>query len=128
MTMFGNANQSFKVFSSEDALPCKAVGAIPGKRFVKLVAGGTFQQPKVALCGAGEAAFGVSAYDAADGDVFTVQQVNTWTVTAGTALVAPLQIQSDATGKAIALAAGVRLGLLHQDAAINTDAAVRLSI
>ena len=128
MTMFGNADQSFKVFSSEDSVTCKAVGAIPGKRFVKVVAGGTFQQPKIALCGAGEQAFGVSAYTVADGEVVTVQQVNTWTVTAGANLVAPLQIQSDGTGKAIALAAGVRLGTLHQDAAISTDAAVRLSI
>ena len=128
MTMFGNADQSFKVFSSPDAITCKAVGAVPGKRFVKLVAGGTFQQPKIELCGAGEAAYGVSAYTVADGEVVTVQQVNTWTVTAGANLVAPLRIQSDAAGKAIALAAGVPLGLLHQDAAINTDAAVRLSI
>jgi hypothetical protein len=126
--MFGNANQSFKVFSSEDAITCKAVGPITGKRFVKLVAGGTFQVPNVALCGAGEAAFGVAAYDAVDGDKFTVQQVNTWTVTAGANLVAPLRVQSDATGKAIPLAAGVPLGHLHQDAAINSDAAVRLSI
>jgi hypothetical protein len=128
MTMFGNADQSFKVFSDEAATTCKASGAIPGKRFVKVVAGGTFQQPIVALCGAGEQAYGVSAYTVADGEVLTVQQINTWTVTAGTALTAPLQIQSDAAGKAIALAAGVRLGTLHQDAAINTDAAVRLSI
>jgi hypothetical protein len=126
--MFGNADQSFKVFSSEDAVTCKAVGAIPGSRFVKLVAGGTFQQPKVALCGAGEQAFGVSAYTVADGEVLTVQQVNTWAVTAGTNLVAPLQIQSDAAGKAIVLAAGKRLGQVHQDAAIDTDAAVRLSL
>lgn len=128
MTMFGNADQSFKFFSSEDATTCKASGAIPGKRFVKVVAGGTILQPKVALCGAGEQAFGVSAYTVADGEVLTVQQVNTWAVTAGTALTAPLQIQSDAAGKAIALAAGVRLGTLHADAVINTDAAVRLSI
>lgn len=128
MTMYGNADQAFEVFSSDKATTCKASGAIPGKRFVKVVAGGTFQQPKVALCGAGEQAFGVSGWTVADGETVTIQHINTWTVTAGTNLTAPLQIQSDAAGKAIALAAGVRVGTLYQDAVLNADAAVRLSI
>jgi hypothetical protein len=133
MTMFGNPDQSFKVFSAPDAITCKAVGPITGKRFVKLVAGGTFQQPKVSLCGAGEQAYGVAAYTVADGEVLTVQQISTWTVTAGVALVAPVQIESDATGKAVPLGTlaggtGRRLGQVHQDAAINSDAAVRLAL
>jgi hypothetical protein len=126
--MFGNTEQSFKVFSDPSAITAKASGAITGKRFVKLVAGGTFQQPKVALCGAGEQPFGVSAYTVADGEVLTVQQVSTWTVTAGENLTAPAQIQSDATGKAVALTTGKRAGQIHQDAVLNADAAVRLSI
>lgn len=126
--MFGNALQSFNLFSDDRALTCKAVGAIPGSRFVKLVAGGTFQQPKVALCGAGEQAYGVSGWTVADGGELTVQKLGCWTVTAGTNLTAPLQIQSDADGKAIALAAGKRLGQIHSDAVLNADAAVELKL
>ena len=128
MTMFGKANPSFEVFSDDRAVTCKAVGAITGSTFVKIVAGGTFQQPKVSTCGAGEQAFGVAGWDAADGETLTVHQVGTHTVKAGTALTAPLQVQSDAAGKAIALAAGKRLGQVYQDALINADAAVRLSL
>lgn len=127
MAMFGNADQAFQVFSDPAATTCKASGAITGKRFVKLVAGGTFQQPKVALCGAGEQAFGVAAYTVADGESVTVVHDNTYTVTAGTNLTAPLEIQSDATGKAIALAAGKRLGSIYSDAVAAGDAAVRLT-
>jgi hypothetical protein len=128
--MFGNPNQSFQVFSDPSAVTAKAVGAVPGQRFVKLVAGGTFQEPHVALCGAGEQAFGVSGWDVVDGEMVTIQQSNTWTVTAGAAIVAPKQIASDAAGKAVA-ANGTTdkvLGQAHADAALNADAAVRLSI
>lgn len=128
MTMFGNTKQSFNLFSDDRALTCDAVGAIPGSRFVKLVAGGTFQRPKVSLCGAGEQAYGVSGWTVADGESLTVQKLGCWTVTAGTNLVAPLQIQSDAAGKAIALAAGKRLGQIHADALLDADAAVELKL
>jgi hypothetical protein len=126
--MFGNTKQSFNLFSDDRALTCKAQGAIPGSRFVKLVAGGTFQQPKVALCGAGEQAYGVSGWTVADGETLTVQKLGCWTVEAGVNLVAPQQIQSDAEGKAIVLAAGRRLGQIHSDAALGADAAVELKL
>jgi hypothetical protein len=126
--MFGNANQSFNLFSDDRALTCKASGAIPGSRFVKLVAGGTFQQPVVALCGAGEQAYGVSGWDAVDGDTLTVQKLGCWTVKAGANLTAPQQIQSDAAGKAVALTTGKRLGQIHADAVLDADAAVELKL
>lgn len=128
MTMFGNAKQSFNLFSDDRAVTAKASGAIPGSRFVKLVAGGTFQQPKVALCGAGEQAYGVSGWTVADGETLTVQKLGAWTVEAGENLVAPLQIQSDATGRAITLAAGKRLGQIHSDAVLGADAGVELKL
>ncbi|WNN95960.1 head fiber protein [Arthrobacter phage Hirko] len=128
MTMFGNANPSFNVWSDDRAVTAKAVGPIAGSTFVKVVAGGTFQEPHVSTCGDGEQAFGVAAWDVVDGETLTVQQLGTWTVKAGTALVAPQQIQSDANGKAIVLAAGKRLGSIYSDAANNADAAVRLSL
>lgn len=126
--MFGNALQSFNVWSDDRAVTAKASGAIPGSRFVKLVAGGTFQQPKVALCGAGEQAFGVSGWTVADGDVLTVQQLGTWTVTASTNLTAPVEVQSDAVGKAVVVSTGKRLGSVYADAVADADAAVRLAL
>lgn len=126
--MYANAAQSFNLFSDDRAVTCKATGAIPGSRFVKLVAGGTFQQPKVALCGDGEQAFGISGWTVADGEPVTVQQLGTWTVQAGAALVAPVQVQSNASGQAIPLAAGKRLGSVYFDAANTADAAVRLAL
>lgn len=126
--MFGNAKQSFNLFSDDRAVTAKASGAIPGSRFVKLVAGGTFQQPKVALCGAGEQAYGVSGWTVADGETLTVQKLGCWTVEAGANLTAPLQIQSDASGKAVALSTGIRLGSIHADAVSAADAAVELKL
>lgn len=128
MTMFGNPKQSFNLFSDDRAVTCDASGAIPGSRFVKLVAGGSFQRPKVALCGDGEQAYGVSGWSVADGESVTVQKIGHWTVEAGANLVAPLQIQSDASGRAIALAAGKRLGQLHHDATLGADAGVELKL
>jgi hypothetical protein len=128
MTAFAPVNPTFQVLSSPDSTACKASGAITGKRFVKIVAGGTFQQPKVAQAGAGDQVFGVAAYDAVDGEVFTVQHIGTFTVTAGAALTAPVEVQSDAAGKAVALSTGKRAGSVYFDAALNADAAVRLSI
>jgi len=128
MTMFAKANASFEVFSDNRAVTAKATGAITGSTFVKIVAGGTFQQPKVSTCGAGEQAFGVAGWDAADGETLTVHQLGTHTVKAGAALTAPVQVESNATGRAIPLATGKRLGQVYQDAANGADAAVRLSL
>lgn len=128
MTAYGPVNPSFEVFSDNRATPCKASGAITGKRFVKLVAGGTFQQPKVAQAGAGDQVFGIAGWDAVDGEIFTVHQIGTHTVTAGAALTAPVEVQSDAAGKAVVLSTGKRAGSVYFDAALNADAAVRLSL
>lgn len=128
MTMFAKANASFEVFSDNRAVTAKASGAIVGSRFVKLAAGGTFQQPKVAQAVAGDQVFGVAGWDAADGETLTVHQVGTHTVTAGTALTAPLEVQSDAAGKAVVLSTGKRAGSVYFDAALNADAAVRLAL
>ena len=126
--MFGNPKQSFNLFSDDRAVTAEAVGAIPGSRFVKLVAGGGFQTPKVALCGDGEQAYGVSGWTVATGEKVTVQKLGAWTVEAGVNLVAPAQIQSDATGRAIPRAAGVRLGQIHADAVLGADAGVELKL
>ena len=128
MSSFAPVNASFEVYSDNRSTSAKAVGPITGSTFVKLVAGGTFQQPNVATCGAGEQAFGIAGYDAVDGEIFPVHQIGTHTVKAGTALTVPSQVQSDAAGKAVAVSTGKRLGQIEHDAALNADVAVRLSL
>ncbi|ALY09661.1 hypothetical protein MARTHA_8 [Arthrobacter phage Martha] len=128
--MFGKANQAFEYFSSADAITCEAVGAVSGKTFVKLVAGGRDQRPKVSTCGAGERPYGVAAWDAADKEGFTVIRVGVISVTAGAAIAAGDAIAVGANGRAVKVGAApaVAYGDAHGDAPINTDAAVALSL
>lgn len=128
--MFGKANQAFEYFSGSDAITCEAVGAVTGKTFVKLVAGGRDQRPKVSTCAAGDRPYGVAAWDAADKEGFTVLRVGVISVTAGEALGAGDHIAVGADGKAVKVAAqpANAYGQVHGDAPINTDAAVALSI
>lgn len=128
MAVFGPVNPSFEVFSDHRATPCKAVGAITGSRFVKIVAGGTFQVPNVSQAGAGDQVFGVAAFDAATGETVTIKHVGTHTVTASTNLTAPVEVQSDAAGKAVVLSTGKRAGSVYFDAVANADAVVRLAL
>ncbi|QWY81914.1 hypothetical protein SEA_SICARIUS2_9 [Arthrobacter phage Sicarius2] len=126
--MFGKPNQAFEYFSSSDAITCEADAAVVGKTFVKLVAGGRDQRPKVVTAGAGERPYGVAAWDAAKGESVTVIRVGIISVTAGEALGAGAAVAVGAGGKAVAAAAGTVYGDVHGDAPINTDAAVALSI
>lgn len=128
--MYGNANQIFEYFSDSSAITCKAGAAITGKRFVKLAAGGTAQAPVVVPCGAGERPYGVAAWDVASGEHVTIVRRGVVSITAGTALTAPLAIASGADGKAVAVGASpaVAYGDLHADTLVNTDAAVALSL
>ncbi|UAW09366.1 head fiber protein [Arthrobacter phage Lilmac1015] len=127
--MYGNADQLFEYFSDSSAITCKAGAAVTGKRFVKLAAGSTAQEPIVVPCGAGERPYGVAAWTVANGEHVTVVRRGVVSVTAGAALTVPLAIASDASGRAVAVGASpaVAYGDLHGDAAINTDAAVALS-
>ncbi|ALY09337.1 hypothetical protein FDH48_gp07 [Arthrobacter phage Jawnski] len=128
--MFGKANQAFEYYSGSDAITCEAVGAITGKTFVKLVAGGKAQRPKVSTAGAGERAYGVAAWDAATGEALTIVRVGVITVTAGEALASGDYVAVGANGKAVKAAAApaVTLGAVHEDTPINTDAPVALSV
>jgi hypothetical protein len=128
--MFGKANQAFEYFSSSDAITCEATAAITGKTFVKLVAGGKSQRPKIVTAGAGERPYGVAAWDAATGESVTVIRVGIISVTAGEAIASGDAIAVGALGKAVKVGAApaVAYGDVHEDAPINTDAAVALSL
>lgn len=133
--MFGNAKQSFEVFSNPDHITAIAARDIPGNRFVRLVAGGTARVPKVELCTAGERPFGVSAFSAVAGEKLTIHRKGVWTVDAAANLVAPALITSNATGQAVAFVAATApakdpfvAGQIYTDAKINSDAAVVLAL
>jgi len=129
-----------------DAIPFKRPGedftaattaAVVGKRFVA-PSGDRSSGPglantaegsnyKVAHCGAGGHAIGVSKYDQATitGKV-GVMRAGIVPVTAGAALTYGLAVQSDANGMAIPLASGVKLGVAMTGAAGGADAEIAL--
>lgn len=125
--MYGNANQAFEFFSDSDAITAEATTAITGCTFVKLAAGGTPQVPKVTTCGAGEAPYGVAAWDVPAGARVTILRKGVVSVKAGGALT-PGRVQSDAAGKAVTFSTGVPAGMAHADASTTVDAAVALNV
>jgi hypothetical protein len=117
-----NAVELFK----DGPIPCKASAAVTGGRFVKISATveATDGNPVVAHAGAGEKVFGVAMHDAAIGAFVTVARPgDVMPVTSGAAVAAGAEVQSDANGKAITLAAGKSAGI-----AINTVGAADATV
>ena len=119
-------------------LTADATAAVTGKRFVVISAdrlsgpglnnatdGGNI---RVAPAGAGVRALGVAEYDAGTGTkVGVIATPGTVVpVTAGGAIAAGAEVQCDATGQAITLAAGKALGLCLSAAAGGADAQIKL--
>lgn len=101
------------------------------ERFVKITATrAKGENIRVAHCGAGEAAIGVARFDApVIGDLVGVRFVGAGSVigvTAGAAITAGQEVQSDANGQAIPLAAGKSLGIAVATAAVNETAQIAL--
>lgn len=135
-------NEAVAYYDPGDDLSCQASGsAVTGKRFVKVVGpkqvasqalandtlGGNIL---VAHAGAGEKALGVSTYDAADGEKVPVARGHkVFPVEAGGAVAAGAEVQSDATGRAITLAAGKSHGIcLNAPSAAGQTAIVALNL
>lgn len=92
--------------------PIKATAAINAERFVTATG---------ATAAAAGNALGVSRSDAAIGQVFPVTCLGTAIVTAGAAVAVGAGVEADATGRAITLAAGKKLGTALQAAAAAGD-------
>jgi len=125
------ANPTFQHFGADERNTFLAVGAITGKRFVKVVAGGTGNVPAVSQCAAGERAVGVAAIDAATSTTVGVDRGHqNVTVTCGTApLSAGAAVASDALGRAVVQAStAVTLGICAADTAAGADTPVILCI
>lgn len=133
---------------ANDCIPYKLPGedftgqvtaAVTGKRFLK-ISGNRTSGPglsstaegsnyKVATAAAGDHAIGVSKYDQATvGGKVGVIREGIVPVTAGATITAGQAVQSDATGQAIPLAAGVKLGVAMADAASGADAEIALML
>lgn len=126
------ANDCIPYFEEDgDRLTCTPTAAVSGKRFVaisgNIQADGTFS---VAPPAAGGRVFGVAAWDSPIGGKVTVLRTSNMIlpVTLGAAgLAAGAEVQVDATGAVVALAAGRAVGfLLTAGGAIGDDAFLAL--
>ncbi len=105
-----------------------AQAAIVGARFLAVVGEPVGGLPQVAHAGAGVRTIGVATNDTAAGAPVGIHsaQGQIVPVEAGAAVAAGQEVQSDAAGMAITLAAGNSAGLCVQGAAANGQALIKL--
>jgi hypothetical protein len=135
-------NEKIAYYDPGDDISCIVEAAVTGGRFVKV------SDPKkiasqalandtlggnvvVSHCAAGEKAFGVSSYDqpAVGGHLGVARGHKVFPVEAGAAMTAGDEVQSDATGRAITLAAGKPCGVvLNSPTAAGQTAIVALNL
>jgi hypothetical protein len=127
-------------YEDADELTCFCTANVVSKTFVAISAARQHGNPRegvtdaivggnvsVATAGAGAKVFGVAAYDALQGNLVQVWRVNHIVpVIAGAALTAGTEVQSDAAGNAIPLAAGKAAGLAIDDCASGSPAQIVL--
>jgi len=120
-------NPVFEYFSNSHLRVTGTASAdLVGKTFCRIATGGQDQNPNLATANAAGASFGVVGWDAATDEKVVVFKKGIVSVTAGDALTAGAEVESNATGQAITLATGKALGIVLADAAAGEDAAVDL--
>jgi hypothetical protein len=132
-------NECIAFFDAGADITATAEAAVSGKRFVVV----SDPQPGPVLMGlsttsegsnivvshaaAGGPALGVSSYDAGVGKkLYVLRGKKVVPVKTGAAVSAGAEVQSDATGQAIPLAAGKALGMAVDDAASGADCPIAL--
>ena len=120
------SNPSRHTYSPGQDIPCTPSTAVVGGRFVLIGTSGTKPNPNIKPCTDGAQPFGVASYDAAPGVVVRVMRAGVVLVRAGANLTANQEVQSDATGQAIVLAAGKAAGRVLYDAASGSLAEIAL--
>jgi hypothetical protein len=137
------SNLAQEYYEDADEITCFATANVVGKTFVgisaarqlggpNLVGGGitdsiTGGNVSVATAAAGGKVFGVAMYDAPQGTLVPVYRYShVMPVTAGAAITAGQEVQSDASGNAIPLAAGKPAGLAIDSCASGADAQISL--
>lgn len=136
-------NLATPFYEDGDELTGYCTAAVTGKRFVKIAAnrqaggpnlvGGAITDSiaggnvSIAQCVAGDKVLGVAVYDQALGNLVPIYRApKVVPVTAGAAIAAGQEVQSDANGEAIPLAAGKAAGLALDAAAVGADAQIAL--
>lgn len=122
------ANDAVPYWDPADTLTGYASAALTGKRFVRITGARTDGLPTLAVPADGDRCVGVTSRDVALGGKVMFAREGVWPVTAGAALTAGQEVQADATGKAIPLAAGKSLGVVLDDVANGADAPIALSV
>lgn len=130
-------------YEDADEITGYCTGNVLGKHFVKIAAARQAGGPNlvsgaitdsvvggnvsIAQAVAGDKVFGVAMYDQTTGNLVPVYRCNhVMPVVAGAAITAGTEVQSDANGAAIPLAAGKPAGLAIDGAASGADAQISL--
>lgn len=109
-----------------DTVTCHASAPVVGGTFVAPSGARVDGNYRVATCGAGARRLGVAARDKASGTkVMVIKRGIVGVISAG-GLTAGQRVQSDASGRAITLAAGAPAGLCLEDAADGAIALIDL--
>ncbi len=132
------ANDCIPIYRPGEDVTGRASAAITGKRFLKIsgnrtsgpglsatAEGGLYQ---VAPCDAASHPVGVAKYDAASGKNVGIISTGVVPVTCGATITAGQAVQSDATGQAIPLAAGVKAGVAMSAGVTASDVEIKLTI
>lgn len=140
------ANDCIPWLEDADRITAQATAAVTGKRFVNASAartsgplipataqvgasdptdGGRIQAAHAAAAGH---ALGVSSWDAAIGEGFTIIAEGVVPVTAGAAITAGDAIEVGANGTAVPLATGVKVGVAVDSTANGADAQIKLIV
>lgn len=109
---------------------CLANAAVTGCRFVRITPGVNAVDglAQVDPCPAAAHAFGVAARDKLAGAAVMVYRHGVVPVEAGAALAHGQRVESDATGRAIPLAAGIALGTVMADGALGAFPPIALEL
>jgi hypothetical protein len=125
-------DRSIPFWDEADTITCEAAAAITGRRFVRVTPNTVNGHPRVAQCGLGQQAFGVSAYSADPATPQTELTVHRSVdilapVEASGAIAAGQLVMSTANGRAIvfdAAAGHVAAGTCLFDVADGGDAVI----
>lgn len=116
------------LFDPSDVTTGVTSAAVTGCRFLRISGTRIDGLVQVAHVNAsGGRVYGLAVRDKAIGQAVGVAHVGVWPVVAGAALTAGQDVQSDATGAAIPLAAGLRAGTVIEDVANGALGFVRLA-
>lgn len=122
------ANDAVPYWDPADTITGYASAALTGKRFVRVTGARTDGLPTLAVPAAGDRCVGVASRDVALGGKVMFATEGVWPVTAGAVLTAGQEVQTDADGRAIPLAAGKALGVVLDDVANGADAPIKLAL